>query len=376
MRFAALLLLSLIPLYASAKTLVYIGTYTKGNSTSEGIYVSVLDESTGALSEPLLAAPAVNPSFVAIHPTKPLLYAVSEVSSGGQDAVGVIAYSIGEDGALTMLNQRSTGGSAACHLSVDPTGQCVAVANYGGGSCASFPIRADGSLGQLGSFHQHVGGSGVNPRRQNEPHAHSINFNRDGTQAFVADLGKDQIMLFDVDAKAGTMDPSKQPFVKLPPGGGPRHFCFHPGYRFAFSNLELTSKVALLNYNSTEQTLALGPVLDTVPESDRQAGNSTAECLVHPGGKFVYVSNRGHNSIAGFSFDSTTGDLSLIGNTSTQGEIPRGFGIDPSGRYLIAGNQKTGNVVTLRIDLDTGKLTPTGHEVKIDAAVNVRFKVR
>jgi 6-phosphogluconolactonase len=376
MRFAALLLLSLIPVYASAKTLVYIGTYTKGNSTSEGIYVSVLDESTGALSEPVLAAPAINPSFVAIHPTKPLLYAVSEVSSGGQDAVGVIAYSIGDDGALTMLNQRSTGGSAACHLSVDPTGQCVAVANYGGGSCASFPIRADGSLGQLGSFHQHVGGSGVNPRRQNEPHAHSINFNRDGTQAFVADLGKDQIMLFDVDAKAGTMDPSKQPFVKLPPGGGPRHFCFHPGYRFAFSNLELTSKVALLNYDSTKQTLTLGPVLDTVPESDRKAGNSTAECLVHPGGKFVYVSNRGHNSIAGFSFDSTTGDLSPLGNTSTQGEIPRGFGIDPSGRYLIAGNQKTGNVVTLWIDLDTGKLTPTGHEVKIDAAVNVRFKVR
>jgi 6-phosphogluconolactonase len=183
-------------------------------------------------------------------------------------------------------------------------------------------------------------------------------------------------LLFDVDAKAGTMDRSKQPFVKLPPGGGPRHFCFHPGYRFAFSNLELTSKVALLNYNSTKQTLTLGPVLDTVPESARQTGNSTAECLVHPGGKFVYVSNRGHNSIAGYSFDAATGDLTSIGNASTQGEVPRGFGIDPSGRYLIAGNQKTGNVVTLRIDLDTGKLTPTGHEVKIDAAVNVRFKVR
>jgi 6-phosphogluconolactonase len=138
----------------------------------------------------------------------------------------------------------------------------------------------------------------------------------------------------------------------------------------------MTSKVALLEYDSQNHTLALGPILDTIPASARESGNSTAECLVHPNGKFAYVSNRGHNSVAEFSFNVATGDLAPIGNTSTLGEIPRGFGIDPSGRYLIAGNQKTGNVVTLRIDLGTGKLTPTGHEVKVDAAVNVRFKVR
>jgi 6-phosphogluconolactonase len=373
---ALLLLLLLAPVSASAKTWVYVGTYTKGNSTSEGIYVSVLDESTGALSEPVLAARVVNPSFVALHPSKPLLYAVSEVSTGSPDSIGLFAYSIGDDGILHELNARSTGGSAACHLAVDPTGRCVGVANYGGGSCASFPIRSDGSLGERGSFHQHTGGSGANPKRQNAPHAHSLNFNRDGTQAFVADLGKDQILMFDVDAAAGTMKPSKQPFVKLPLGGGPRHFCFHPTFKYAFSNLEMTSQVALLKYDQDAGTLSLGPVLDTIPESARQSGNSTAECLVHPSGRFVYVSNRGHNSIAAFSFDSAAGKLIPLGNTSTEGEVPRGFGIDPSGKFLIAGNQRSGNVATLRIDPDTGKLTPTGHEIEVDAAVNVRFRVR
>ncbi len=376
MRLAALLLLSLFPLAVSAETLVYIGTYTEGNSSSEGIYVSKLDESSGALSEPVLAATVVNPSFVALHPSRPLLYAVSEVFSDGPDVMGVIAFSINEDGTLTKLNERPSGGAAACHVAVDPTGQCVGVANYGGGSCALFPIQADGSLGEAGSFHQHVGGSGANPNRQNEPHAHSINFNADGTQAFVADLGKDQILMYEVDPQAGSMNPSKQPLLQMPLGGGPRHFCFHPSFRFAFSNLEITSRVALLQYDSAKQTLSLGTVLDTIPAGAKDSGNSTAECLVHPGGKFVYVSNRGHNSIAGFSFDAATGEFQSIGNTSTQGEVPRGFGIDPSGRYLIAGNQKTGNVVSFRIDPDTGKLTPAGDAVKVDAAVNVRFLAR
>ncbi len=216
---------------------MYVGTYTQNGSTSEGIYVSELDETSGALSEPVLAAASVNPSFVAVHPERPLLYAVSEVFSGDAATVGVIAFSIAKDGTLTKLNERSSGGSGACHVAVDPSGQCVGVANYGGGSCASFPIRPDGSLGELGSFHQHLGGSGVNAKRQNEPHAHSINFNSDGTQAFVADLGKDQILLYDVNAKAGTIKPSEQPLLQMPLGSGPRHFCFHPSFQIAMANL-------------------------------------------------------------------------------------------------------------------------------------------
>lgn len=373
MRFATLLLLSICSLPAAAEVGVYIGTYTEGDSASEGIYFCRLDESSGALSEPVLAAAVVNPSFVAVHPNERFLYAVSEISSGGPNAVGILAFSIGEDGRLTKLNERSTGGAAACHLSVDPTGQCVGVANYSGGSCALFPIQADGSLGEISSFHQHAGGSGANPRRQEAPHAHSLNFNRDGTQAFVADLGKDQILMYDVDPATATMEPSEQPFLQLPPGGGPRHFAFHSSFEYAFANLEMTSQVAVLSYDSQAGSLTLKSIAETIPPSASATGNSTAECLVHPSGKFVYVSNRGHNSIAGFRFDASSGDLRSIGNTSSQGEIPRGFGITPSGRYLMAGNQKTGNVVTLRVDPDTGVLTPTGHEREIDAAVNVRF---
>jgi 6-phosphogluconolactonase len=374
MRFVALLAFCLVTVSAMADTLVYIGTYTEGDSSSEGIYVSKLDESSGALSKPVLAAALVNPSFVAIHPKRPLLYAVSEVSPAGPETIGVVAYAIEDDGMLTKLNARASGGAAACHLSVDPTGRCVGVANYGGGSCALFPISGDGSLGEVGSFHQHVGGSGVVANRQKAPHAHSINFNADGTQAFVADLGKDQILVFDVDARAGTMKPATPAFVELPPGGGPRHFCFHPDYRYAFTNLEITSQVALLRYDGAG--LTLGPILSTLPASAAETRNSTAECLVHPSGRVVYVSNRGHNSIAGFEFDATSGNFRSIGNTSTQGEVPRGFGIDPSGRFLVAGNQKTGNVVSFRIDSETGELTSTGHAVDVDAAVNVRFYVR
>ena len=354
------------------ETLVYIGTYTENNS-SEGIYVCRLDESSGKLSSPRLATSLLNPSFVALHPTRDLLYAVSET---GSTDTGVVAYAIKPDGTLSELNSRNTRGAAACHLQVDPTGRCLGVANYTGGSCICFPIQADGSLGEAGSFHQHEGGSGIDPRRQSAPHAHSLNFSRDGTQAIVADLGKDALMLFDVDAEAGKMRPSQTSELALPGGGGPRHFCFHPSFRFAFANLEMTSQLALLRYSQEQRQFALGQVLDTLPASTSKQGNSTAECLVHPTGKYVYVSNRGHNSIARFSFDVAEGELSHLGNTPTAGKIPRGFGIDSRGHFLIVGNQKSGNVVSFRIDAETGELSPTGHQIAVDAPVNVRFKTR
>jgi 6-phosphogluconolactonase len=376
MRFLAIVCVLLFAADASAETLVYIGTYTRGASTSEGIYVSRLDEASGSLSQPVLAATLENPSFVALHPTKPWLYAVSEVSAAGKKSGGAVAFSIEEDGKLTKLNEQPTGGGGACHIAVDPTGRCVGVANYGGGSCVSFPVQPDGSLGRAGSFQQHVEGSGVNPRRQKEPHAHSINFNADGTQAFVADLGKDQILIYDVDPETATMKPANQAFLALPPGGGPRHFCFHPTFDAAFTNLEMTSQVVTLGYDAKLGTLSTGEVHSTLPESTSRDGNSTAECLVHPNGRFVYVSNRGHNSIACFSYDAAKGEVRRIENESTQGEIPRGFGIDPSGKFLVLGNQRSGNVVSFRIDPQSGRLTPTGHSINVDAAVNVRFKLR
>ena len=358
--------------HGSGELVAYVGTYTQGDSNSRGVYVISLDDS-GLKGQPVLVAELENASFVSLHPKRPLLYAVSEIGASGPGSTGLVAYSIAADGKLTKLNERSTRGGAACHVTVDPTGRCVGVANYTGGSCILFPILEDGSLGEAGSFVQHVGQSGVNSGRQEAPHAHSINFNQDGTQAFVADLGKDQILLYDVDPATGTMKASKQAFLQLPAGGGPRHFSFHPDFEIAFSNLELTSQVALLHYDYKKRTLALGAVLDTIPGSVKGKGNSTAECLVHPSGKFLYVSNRGHNSIAAFAVDSASKTFRSLGNTSSGGEIPRGFGITNDGSWLVLGNQKTGNVVALSVDQETGDLTPVGPKLSLDAAVNVRF---
>ncbi|QDV42642.1 6-phosphogluconolactonase [Stieleria neptunia] len=375
MRLAALLYLLLAGTMCSAETLVYFGTYTRGNAASEGIYVATLDEATGALSQPRLAAKADNPSFVAIAPGGKTLYAVSETPWTDDDSVGIVAYSIGDDGTLKQLNQRSTRGGAACHVAVHPSGKSLGVANYSGGSCASFPINDDGSLGEIASFHQHVGSS-VNPRRQQEAHAHSINYNADGTQAFVADLGMDQIVIYDVDSESGKLAPSQQRSLKMPAGGGPRHFCFTPAGKIALANLELTSDVALLRYDDAARSLSMLEVASTLPGGQAVPGNSTAECLVHPNGRTAYVSNRGHNSIAVFRIDASNADIQWIENEPTQGEIPRGFGIDPSGKFVVVANQNSDNVVSLQIDPETGSLSPTGSEITVGTPVNVRFLKR
>lgn len=376
MRLLTLAIMVLSSSLASAETLVYFGTYTnRKNESTEGIYVSKLDESSGYLSDPKLAAKVENPSFVAIHPNGKFLYAASEVFDGGRQNRGVQAFSIEDDGTLTKLNERSSNGLGACHVTVDPTGQCVIVSNYGGGSCASFPTGDDGSLGEAGSFHQHEGSS-VNEKRQKGPHAHSANINAAGMQAFVCDLGLDKVLMYDLDAKAGKLTPSKQPFVETPPGGGPRHFSLHPSERFAYACLEMTSQVSQLIYDAANKTMTLGQTVSSVPPGYTDPGNSTAECLVHPTGKFLYVSNRGHNSIAVFTIDDETGELTRVENESTQGEVPRGFGIAPSGKFLIAGNQNSANVVSFRIDQETGELSPTGHGLTLGSAVNVRFLKR
>ncbi|WP_158222796.1 lactonase family protein [Rhodopirellula sp. MGV] len=364
---------------ANAETLAYFGTYTLGGSTSEGIYVCSIDEQTGELSSPRLAAKALNPSFVAISPNGKSLYAASEAWSatdaGPAKTVGVIAFSIKADGTLEKLSEAATGGLGACHVSVDPTGQCVGVANYTGGSCALFKINPDGSLVSPGDFHQHHGSS-VNSSRQESPHAHSINFNATGTQAIVADLGTDQLLEYDVNLGSAVMSPSKQTALELPPSGGPRHFNFAPSGKLALTNLELTSQVALLGYSAEKKTLSLGTVISTLPAGASAKGNSTAECLFHPNGQFAYVSNRGHNSLAVIRVDAENQSIELLENVSSGGEIPRGFGITPDGRFLVVANQQTGNVISLRIDPKSGSLTPTGSEINIGAPVNVRFLQR
>ncbi|MCC9601367.1 lactonase family protein [Stieleria sp. JC731] len=358
-----------------AKTFVYFGTYTLGGSSSEGIYVSEFDESTGSIGEPKLAAAAINPSFVAVSPSGDHLYAASEAWGGDADTIGLISYRIKEDGTLEKLNAVPSGGLGACHVAVSPNGKYVGVANYTGGSSAAFAINSDGSLGERTAFFQHKGSS-VNPNRQEGPHAHSINFSANGDQAFVADLGIDKILVLDVDPETGKMRPANPYALKTPAGGGPRHFCLHPVGLYALTNLELTSEVALLKYSTNQGELFLGEVISTLPQGASSQGNTTAECLFHPNGKFAYVSNRGHDSIAVIKLDASVPSISLVDNVSSGGETPRGFGIAPSGDFLVVANQKTGNVISMKIDQDTGLLTSTGSEIKIGSPVNVRFVKR
>jgi 6-phosphogluconolactonase len=353
----------LLPGPSSASTTVYFGNYTSGDGA--GIYRADLNEETGELGVPVLAGPAQSPSFLAIHPMMPRLYAVSEVGEGL-----VTSFAIEADGSLRSMGVQSTRGAGPCHVCVDPSGGAAVVANYGGGSSASYPVLADGSLGPVASFIPHSG-SGPNPERQKGPHAHCAMTDPAGHRAFVADLGADRIFIFQLDSGSGEMVPNDPAAVLTPAGGGPRHLAFHPKGKFAYANLEMTSEITHLSYNGETGEMRVLETLSTLPP-DFDKPNSTAETLVHPGGDFVYVSNRGHHSIAAFRIGQN-GRLSPIGHYPTGGEVPRGFGITPDGRFLVVGNQKSGNVVVLRIHPESGALEPTGFGAKMPSPVCVRF---
>jgi len=353
--------------------LAYFGTYT-GGGKSKGIYCYKLDLASGKLTEVGVTEGIKNPSFLAIHPSGKFLYAVSEVSEGGTPTGAVTAFSLDrKSGKLTALNHQSSEGAGPCHVSVDKTGKCVLVANYGGGSIASLPLNADGTLKKAASAIQHEGSS-VDKGRQAGPHAHSINVSPDNRFAFAADLGLDKVLIYKLDPAKGTLTPNDPAFGATPPGGGPRHFAFHPGGRFAYVCNEMKSSVTAFKYDADRGALTEIQTITTLP-TDKQdlKGNSTAEIQVHPSGKFVYCSNRGHNSLSIFTVDEKTGQLTAAGHQSTLGSTPRNFGIDPTGQYVIACNQATDNVAVFRVDPNNGKLAQAGETVAIPAPVCVKF---
>jgi 6-phosphogluconolactonase len=256
-------------------------------------------------------------------------------------------------------------------VTVDRLGKNALVANYGGGSIACLPIGEDGRLGDATAFVQHKGSS-VNPQRQQGPHAHSINLDAANRFAFVADLGLDKVLVYRFDQSAGTLEPNDPPAASIAPGSGPRHFAFHPGGRFAYVINEMKSTVTAFAYDADRGTLQTFQTVSTLPE-DSDGRSSTAEVQVHPSGKFLYGSNRGHDSIAAFAIDAATGRLTPIGHESTQGKNPRNFGIDPTGAYLLAANQDNDNIVAFRIDAATGKLRPAGQSIHVPMPVCVKF---
>jgi 6-phosphogluconolactonase len=353
---------------------VFVGTYTgEGGKGSEGIYRFDMDPATGQLSGRALAAKAINPSFLAIHPSRRFLYAVGEVGDfQGKKGGGVSAFAIDpQTGNLALLNQEPSGGEGPCHLVVDKRGKNVLVANYGGGSASVLPIAEDGRLGTATAFVQHKGTSS-NPQRQEAPHAHSINLDAANRFAFVADLGLDKVLVYRFDADRGTLAPNEPAAATVAPGSGPRHFAFHPNGRWAYVINEMANTVTSFAYDADKGVLKPEQTISTLPAGAR--GDSwTAEVQVHPSGRFLYGSNRGHNSIAMFAIDPQTGRLTAAGHQAHHIKTPRNFGIDPTGTFLLVANQDGNSIVVFRIDPETGGLTPTGTEVEVSMPVCVKM---
>ena len=351
---------------------VFVGTYTGGDSISKGVYSCEFDAETGKLSDPVLAAELINPSFLAIHPSGKYLYAVNEVSEGpGRGNGAVTALTINADGTLTKINHQASEGGAPCHCNVDATGTNLLIANYGGGNVAVYPISEDGSLKPVSCNIQHEGSS-VDKSRQEAPHAHSINVSSDNKFAYAADLGLDKIMIYKLDADAHTLSPANQPAAVVTPGGGPRHFSIHPSGKFAYTNNEMTMVVTGFSRNPEDGSLKAIQEISTIP-AGFNGRKSTAECLVHPGGKFLYVSNRGHETITAYTIDQETGLLTYVENEPTGGKEPRNFFIDPSGKWLLAENQNSDTVYVFSIDQQTGALKQTGDFVTVGRPVCIRM---
>jgi len=348
---------------ADSTLLVYLGTYT--GAKSKGIYVCRFDSATGRLSDPELAVATTSPSFLALHPNRRFLYAVGETSNLGGKRVGAVsAFSLdGKTGKLKLLNRQSSGGAGPCQLTADQTGKCLLVANYGSGSIAALPIRADGTLGEPGTIIQHEGSS-VNPERQSGPHAHCLITDPANRFAFACDLGLDKVLVYRLDPAQATLAANDPPFASIKPGSGPRHLAFDPSGRFAFLTSEMSSTLTAFGYDAKRGTLKELQTVSTLPEGFAGA-KSGAEVQVHPSGKFVYASNRGHDSIAVFGLDPRSGKLTYVEHQSTRGKTPRHFVIDPAGQWLLAENQDSDSVVVFRVDAKTGRLSPTGQTVDV-----------
>ncbi len=360
------------------ETLVYVGTYTHDfaqgmRGKSEGIYVYCLDPSSGALEFRSKAIGVENPSFLAIDPQGHNLFAVNEVGEfEGKPSGTVSSFSIDlHTGQLTYLNKQSSLGAVPCHLSVDKRGGFVLVANYGGGSVSVLPILEGGRLGEATDFVQHQGSS-IHPQRQEGPHAHSIVLDPANRFAFVPDLGLDKIMVYRFDPTRGRLTPNDVPWAQTKPGAGPRHFTFHPNGKCAYLINEIDSTLTSYIYDNTRGTLRELHTVPTLPEGF-VGRSSCADVHVHPSGKFVYGSNRGHDSIVIYGIDEHTGGLSYIGHELTQGRTPRNFAIDPTGNFLLAANQNTDNIVTFRVDHQTGKLASTSNVAVVPKPVCLKM---
>lgn len=347
---------TLEPAQSQDKYRVYLGTYT--GKDSKGIYQCEFNVKVGSLSEATLAGETSSPTFLAFHPNRKFLYAVNESEAK------ISAFAIdGATGKLTFLNSQPSQGGAPCHLVVDAAGKNVLAANYTGGSCICIPLEADGRLSDSSSFQQHQG-----PKKN----GHSINLDAANKFALCCDLGLDKVIIYSFDSNKGTLTPHSE--FDTPKGAGPRHFTWYPDGKTAYINGESDMTVIACDYDAAKGMLTQKQVLSTLPANVERKGGSTAETVVHPSGKFVYVSNRDpYNSIAIFSVDPKTHELTSVGHQSMGVSTPRNFAIEPTGQYMLVANQSANNVIVFLINQATGELTPTDARVEVGSPVCVRF---
>jgi 6-phosphogluconolactonase len=350
--------------------LVFVGTYTESEqSRSEGIYIYRMDPLSGDLFFESMVKGIINPSFLEVHPQRSFIYAVNEVQRfDNQPTGGVSSFSIDSEG-LNFLNHHSSYGQDPCYISVEQTGRFAFVANYTSGSVAMFPIQADGGLGPASDVVQHSGSS-MHPERQTGPHAHCIFPDPTNRFAIAVDLGLDKLLIYKLDLEHGKLNEHAE--VKVQPGAGPRHLTFHPNSQYAYLINELNSTLTSYSYLSDSATFEELQTVPTLPQ-EFTGRNLCADMHVSPDGKYLYASNRGHDSIVCFLIDEKTGQLIYQNHTLTEGKEPRNFAIDLSGAFLFAANQNTNNIVTFRIDPVTGQLFKTEHEVEVSMPVCVKF---
>ena len=347
---------------------VYVGTFT-GDTGAEGISVLDLDTGSGALRHVQTVAGLISPSFLGLHPTGRFLYAVERQWAPGRADVGAVdAFAVdAATGRITALNRQPSGGVSPAHVSVHASGRFAFAAHYGSGQVAVFPISDDGRLGAATHVVQHEG-RGPDPARQEGPHAHFVLPDLSGRLVMVCDLGIDRVQIYRLDHAASRLEPAPLAYAQVSSGAGPRHLAFHPSGQFVYVINELDSTISAFAFDPDRGTMRIVQTVATLPDGFIDTSH-TAQILVHPSGRFVYGSNRGHDSIAIFAVDDDGGRLSLGGHEPSGGQTPRNFTIDPAGKLLLAANQQSGTIVTFRIDGTSGRLAPTGHTFETPSPV-------
>ncbi len=353
-------------------TTFYVGTYTRSeghvDGNAEGIYKIQVNEPTGEIAEKKLVTELINPSFLTYSPNKKYLFAVSELAHADEPTGFVYAYKIGKD-SLEFINRLPTDGQAPCHISIDQTGKFAFVANYVGGVVKMYRINEDGALVALDK--KQFEGSSTHPQ-QDSPHLHSVIISPDNQLAVAPDKGTDKIWLFTIDHENGKLIPTEQAFLKIQDGAGPRHLVWSKNGKFCYVINELDNTVNVIAYDKTKNVFTSIQAISTLP-TDFTGESYCADIRLHPNGKFLYGSNRGHDSIVMYEVNATTGKLTFIGTESTRGTFPRNFRIGKQGKFLYAANQNSRNITSYAIDATTGQLNFTGFDFKIGTPVCIEF---